>query len=83
MLDLDLDPKLAWALGHRDRFPVDINLADKEALLRVPGFGTKTVTSILSTRRFKRLRLEDIGRLGVSLKKSSRSSLLRAGRRIA
>ncbi|MCF1473582.1 MULTISPECIES: putative DNA modification/repair radical SAM protein [Rhizobium/Agrobacterium group] len=69
MLDLDLDPKLAWALGHRDRFPVDINLADKEALLRVPGFGTKTVTSILSTRRFKRLRLEDIGRLGVSLKK--------------
>lgn len=69
MLDLDLDPKLAWALGHRDRFPVDINRADREALLRVPGFGIKTVKSILSTRRIKRLRLEDVGRLGVSLKK--------------
>ncbi len=69
MLDLDLDPKLAWALGHRDRFPVDVNRADKETLLRVPGIGTKTVKSILSTRRFKRLRLEDVGRLGVSLKK--------------
>jgi len=69
MLDLDLDPKLAWALGHRDRFPVDVNLAEREMLLRVPGFGTKTVRSILSARRVRRLRLEDIARLGVSLKK--------------
>lgn len=69
MLDLDIDPKLAWALGHRESFPVDVNRAEKEALLRVPGFGTKTVNSIVSSRRFKRLRLEDIGRLGVSLKK--------------
>jgi predicted DNA-binding helix-hairpin-helix protein len=69
MLDLDLDPKLAWALGHRERFPVDVNKADKEMLLRVPGFGTKTVKSILSARRFRRLRLEDLKRLGVSLKK--------------
>lgn len=69
MLDLDIDPKLAWALGHRENFPVDVNRADKEALLRVPGFGTKTVNSIVSSRRLKRLRLEDIGRLGVSLKK--------------
>jgi len=66
---LDLDPKLAWALGHRDQFPVDIDRADKKTLLRVPGFGTRIVTSILSTRRLKRLRLEDVGRLGVSLKK--------------
>jgi predicted DNA-binding helix-hairpin-helix protein len=69
MLDLDLDPKLAWALKHRDRFPVDVNRADKEMLLRVPGFGTKTVKSILSSRRFRTLRLEDLKRLGVSLKK--------------
>lgn len=69
MLDLDIDPKLAWALGHRESFPVDVNRAEKEALLRVPGFSTKTVNSIVSSRRFKRLRLEDIGRLGVSLKK--------------
>ncbi|MFS2038904.1 putative DNA modification/repair radical SAM protein [Agrobacterium tumefaciens] len=69
MLDLDIDPKLAWALKNRDRFPVDVNVADREILLRVPGFGTKTVASILSSRRFRRLRLEDIARFGVSLKK--------------
>ncbi|WP_137136058.1 putative DNA modification/repair radical SAM protein [Rhizobium sp. FKY42] len=68
-LDLELDPKLAWALAHRDRFPVDVNKAAKELLLRVPGFGTKTVRSILSSRRFRRLRIEDLGRLGVSLRK--------------
>ena len=69
MLDLDLDPKLAWALAHRDSFPVDVNAAERERLLRVPGFGTKTVKSILSSRRFRRLRLEDIGRLGASVRK--------------
>lgn len=69
MLDLDLDPKLAWALGHREQFPVDVNKAEREMLLRVPGLGTRTVTSILSSRRFTRLRLEDLKRLGVSLKK--------------
>ncbi|MDS7597608.1 putative DNA modification/repair radical SAM protein [Agrobacterium tumefaciens] len=69
MLDLDIDPKLAWALGNRQTFPVDVNRADKELLLRVPGFGVKTVNSILSSRRFRRLRLEDLGRFGVSLKK--------------
>ena len=69
MLDLDLDPKLAWALAHREQFPVDVNRADKEKLLRVPGLGTKTVKSILSARRFRRLRLDDLKRLGVSLRK--------------
>ncbi|WP_216330041.1 putative DNA modification/repair radical SAM protein [Rhizobium sp. X9] len=69
MLDLDIDPKLAWALKNRDRFPMDVNAADREMLLRVPGFGTKTVASVLSSRRFRRLRLEDIARFGVSLKK--------------
>lgn len=68
-LDLELDPKLAWALANRDRFPVDVNKSAKELLLRVPGFGTKTVKSILSSRRFRRLRIEDLGRLGVSLRK--------------
>ena len=69
MLDLDLDPKLAWALAHRDQFPVDVNRADKAMLLRVPGFGTKTVKSILSTRRSLGIRLEHLARLGVSLRK--------------
>jgi putative DNA modification/repair radical SAM protein len=69
MLDLNLDPKLAWALGHRGDFPVDVNRADREKLLRVPGFGTKTVKAILSERRQRRLRLEDLSRLGVSIRK--------------
>jgi len=69
MLDLDIDPKLAWALANRQSFPVDINSADREMLLRVPGFGTKTVKSILASRRFRQLRLEDLGRFGVSLQK--------------
>ncbi|PYE25316.1 putative DNA modification/repair radical SAM protein [Rhizobium sp. PP-CC-3A-592] len=69
MLDLDLDPKLAWALANRQRFPVDINKADREMLLRVPGFGTKIVRAILTARRHRTLRLEDLVRLKVSLKK--------------
>jgi len=69
MLDLDIDPKLAWALANRQSFPVNVNTADREMLLRVPGFGTKTVNSVLSSRRFRRLRLEDLARFGVSIKK--------------
>lgn len=69
MLDLELDPKLAWALANRDRFPVDVNKADRETLLRVPGFGTKTVNGLLSARRHRRVRIEDLTRLGLSLKK--------------
>lgn len=69
MLDLAMDPKLAWALANREAFPVDVNRADRERLLRVPGLGTKTVGAILASRRFRRLRLEDLARLGVSLRK--------------
>jgi putative DNA modification/repair radical SAM protein len=69
MLPLDIDPKLAWALKHRDRFPVDINRAPREALLRVPGLGVKAVDAIVATRRWRRLRLADVARLTVSLAK--------------
>ena len=69
MLPLDIDPKLAWALKFRDRFPVDVNRAPKEALLRVPGLGTKAVASILAARRWRRLRLDDVARLTVSVAK--------------
>lgn len=65
MLPLDIDPKLAWALRHRERFPIDVNRAAREDLLRVPGFGTKTVNSILAVRRVTRLRLADLQRLHV------------------
>ena len=69
-LDLDIDPKLAWALQNRALFPLDVNRASKELLLRVPGFGTKTVGRILQTRRHRTLRYEDIQRMGASLKKA-------------
>ncbi|MCW2367114.1 putative DNA modification/repair radical SAM protein [Sphingobium sp. B7D2B] len=63
MLALDIDPKLAWALRHRQDFPVDINLASREKLLRVPGLGTRAVAAILQARRHHRLRLDDLARL--------------------
>lgn len=69
LLDLRIDPKLAWALRHRDRFPVDVNSAERELLLRVPGLGVSSVNRILQTRRHHRLRLDDVARLAVSLDK--------------
>ncbi|MBW4331922.1 putative DNA modification/repair radical SAM protein [Stakelama sp. CBK3Z-3] len=69
MLPLDIDPKLAWALRFRDRFPVDVNRAPREMLLRVPGLGVKAVNAILTTRRWRQLRLADVARLTVSLTK--------------
>ena len=68
MLDLDLDPKLAWALERREHFPVNVNRASREALLRVPGFGTKSVQRILAARRHTHLRLDHIARIVHSLK---------------
>ncbi|NAZ36288.1 putative DNA modification/repair radical SAM protein [Rubellimicrobium sp. CFH 75288] len=70
-LDLSMDPKLAWALRHRERFPVDVATAPREMLLRVPGFGTRTVERILSARRHRRLRHADLLRMGASLRKAA------------
>jgi len=67
MMPLDMDPKLAWALKFREIFPLDINRASRETLLRVPGLGTKAVDAILAARRLHRLRLEDVARLTVSV----------------
>ena len=69
MLPLDIDPKLAWALKFRERFPVDVNRAPREALLRVPGLGVKAVDRLLASRKWRRLRLEDVGRVTASLAK--------------
>lgn len=68
-LPLDIDPKLAWALKFRERFPVDVNRATREDLLRVPGLGVKAVNQIVASRRHRTLRLEDVARLTVSLTK--------------
>jgi putative DNA modification/repair radical SAM protein len=69
MLALDIDPKLAWALAHRERFPVDLNRAPREMLLRVPGLGVKSVERLLETRRVRRLHADDLRRLRVPLEK--------------
>jgi putative DNA modification/repair radical SAM protein len=65
MLSLDIDPKLAWALRHRDRFPLDVASASREDLLRVPGFGTKAVDRIIATRRTTSIRAADLARLHI------------------
>jgi len=67
MLDLSMDPKLAWALRNRHLFPIDLNKADKSMLLRVPGLGVTTVKKILSLRRYTRLSWEDLVKLHVPL----------------
>ena len=69
MLPLDIDPKLAWALKFREHFPVDVNRSPREALLRVPGLGVKAVDAIVKSRRWRRLRLDDVARLTVSVAK--------------
>ncbi|TRD09977.1 putative DNA modification/repair radical SAM protein [Erythrobacter insulae] len=68
-LPLDIDPKLAWALKFRGQFPVDVNRASKEQLLRVPGLGTTAVGRILNARRHRTLRLDDVARLTQSIAK--------------
>lgn len=69
-LDLDIDPKLAWALSNRAAFPVDVARASKEQLLRVPGFGTKTVIRILAARKSATLRFTDLLRMGAIMSKA-------------
>ncbi len=69
MLPLDIDPKLAWALKFREHFPVDINRAPKHLLLRIPGLGVKAATRIVASRRWRRLRLDDVARLTASIAK--------------
>jgi putative DNA modification/repair radical SAM protein len=69
LLDLAIDPKLAWALKHRERFPVNVNRADRDMLLRVPGLGTRSVDRIIATRRHHSLRLDDVARIAGSIDK--------------
>lgn len=69
-LSLEIDPKLAWALAHREFFPVDVNRADKEGLLRIPGIGARSVEKILTSRRHRSLRVSDLKRLRIIWKRA-------------
>ncbi|RIJ43006.1 putative DNA modification/repair radical SAM protein [Pontibacter oryzae] len=69
-LDLDIDPKLGWALRNRHMFPVELNTADYELILRVPGIGVKSAKKIVSARRFASLNFEHLRQMGVVLKRA-------------
>ena len=69
MLDLEVDPKMGWALRHPEQFPVDLNVAPKEMLLRVPGLGVRNVKRLLMARRHGRLRVADVARLRAPMSK--------------
>ena len=69
MLRLDIDPKMAWAVAHPERFPVDLNLAPRELMLRIPGLGMKSIDRLLAARRVRRIRADDLKRLRVSAAK--------------
>ena len=68
-LDLQIDPKLAWALRNRSYFPVNVNKATRGQLLRIPGIGVTSVTKLLRIRRFHQITLLDLGKLRISIKK--------------
>jgi len=67
-LSLHKDPKLTWAEAHPEFFPIDVNAASREALLRVPGIGYRNVSRILRIRRYHRLSVEDLRKLNVRVK---------------
>jgi predicted DNA-binding helix-hairpin-helix protein len=69
-LDLEVDPKLAWALRNRHLFPIDVNTADKAMLLRIPGVGARSVERIVQTRRFGPLTAETLKQLGVVMRRA-------------
>ena len=68
--DPRVDPKCSWALNHLDFFPVEVNTADYETLLRVPGIGVTSARRILSARQTGRIHLEDLRRMGVVMKRA-------------
>jgi putative DNA modification/repair radical SAM protein len=68
-LPLDIDPKLAWALAHREHFPLDLNRAEQQMIARVPGIGLKSAQRIVELRRHRRIRYEDLARLRCAMAK--------------
>lgn len=69
-LDLEIDPKLSWALRHPERFPVDVNQADYELILRIPGIGVKSAKLIVASRRYGRITSAALKKMGVVMKKA-------------
>jgi len=70
ILDLDIDPKLSWALRNQQVFPIDINKADLQLILRVPGIGVQSAQKIVSARQFRKLNWDNIKALGVAINRA-------------
>ncbi|MRW93631.1 putative DNA modification/repair radical SAM protein [Duganella sp. FT80W] len=68
-LALDIDPKLAWALAHREHFPLDLNRAEQHMIARVPGIGLRNAQRLVELRRLRQIRYADLSRLRCSMKK--------------
>jgi putative DNA modification/repair radical SAM protein len=68
-LSLDIDPKLAWALAHREHFPMDLNRAEPQMIARIPGIGIRNAQRIVELRRMRQVRWADLARLRCSMKK--------------
>ncbi|HBK30530.1 MAG TPA: radical SAM protein, partial [Porphyromonadaceae bacterium] len=69
-LDLDIDPKMGWALRHPEAFPIDINTAPYELILRIPGIGVKSAKLIVASRRYGRLNFSQLKKIGVVMKRA-------------
>ncbi|MBB5394331.1 putative DNA modification/repair radical SAM protein [Mucilaginibacter sp. AK015] len=69
-LDLDIDPKLSWAIRNMQVFPIDINKADLQMILRVPGIGLQSAQKIVAARRFGRLNWDQLKKIGVALNRA-------------
>ncbi len=69
-LDLEVDPKLSWALRHLDQFPVNLQTADYKMILRIPGIGVKTAMKIVSSRRFQVLNIDNLKKLGAAVNRA-------------
>ena len=69
-LDMDLDPKAAYAIRHPEIFPIDVNKADYEMLLRIPGVGVRSAKLIVQARRFHRLNSENLKKIGVVMRRA-------------
>ena len=71
LLDIEIDPKLNWALNNMNLFPIDINKADERMIMRVPGIGVQSARKICEARRFNKLNWEHLKKIGISINKAS------------
>ncbi|SDR73931.1 putative DNA modification/repair radical SAM protein [Christiangramia echinicola] len=69
-LDMEVDPKLSWALRNRHLFPLDINMADKQLLLRVPGIGLKSTNKIVQARKYRKLNWQHLQKIGIAVNRA-------------